>query len=105
MTNENKMRRQRLSKTTTASIFHGEDKEPHPLHAKGDWVPPVQRSVALENYLETVKTEISKMQLTKPKYNLPKLERNTVKEIKNNTAAINIKKSDKGTTTALLNNK
>ena len=99
MTNENKIRRQFLRDFEVFGrrllclqyVFHGEDKQPHPLHVKGDWVPPVQRSVALESYLETVKTEIFETQLTKPKYNLPKLECNTVKEINKNTAAINIK--------------
>ena len=79
MTNENKMRRQFLRDFEVfgrrllclQDIFHGEDKDPHPLHVKGDWVQPVQRSVALESYLETVKTEIFETQLTKPKYNLP----------------------------------
>jgi len=48
-------------------IFHGNDKEPHPFHAKSNWIPPVQPSIALESYLENVKLSISKIEITKPK--------------------------------------
>ena len=56
-------------------IFHGQDKEPHPFHVKSHWEPPVQPSVALENYLEGVKTELAEIKLSKPKQNLPQKER------------------------------
>ena len=41
---ENFARRMRLQ-----YIFFGEDNEPHPFHVKSNWIPPVQKSVALEN--------------------------------------------------------
>ena len=31
----------------------------HPFHVKSTWQPPVQNSVALENYLEDTKLEIA----------------------------------------------
>ena len=33
-------------------IFRGQEKEPHPFYVKSHWEPPVQPSVALENYLD-----------------------------------------------------
>ena len=38
-------------------IFHGQDKESHPFHVKSNWMPPVQQSIALESYLESVKAQ------------------------------------------------
>ena len=52
-------------------IFHGQDKEPHLFHVKSTWKPPVQPSVALESYLEEVRTQLAEVKLTKPKNNLP----------------------------------
>ena len=40
-------------------IFHGQNKEPHPFHVKSNWMPPVQQSIALESYLESVKTQLA----------------------------------------------
>ena len=51
-------------------IFYGQNKEPHPLHAKSNWIPLVQQSVALESYLESVKTQLADIKMTKPKQNL-----------------------------------
>ena len=51
-------------------IFHKENKEPHPLHIKSDWNPPVQKSVALESYLESVKIQLAEIKAMKPKNNL-----------------------------------
>ena len=51
-------------------IFHGQEKEPHPFYVKSHWEPPVQPSVALENYLEGVKTELAEIKLSKQKQNL-----------------------------------
>ena len=48
-------------------IFHGRDKKPHPFHVKSNWEPPVQPSVALETYLEEVKTQLAEIQISKPK--------------------------------------
>ena len=42
-------------------IFHGQNKEPHPFHVKSRWIPPVQPSVALESYLESVKVQLTKI--------------------------------------------
>ena len=82
-------------------IFHGQDKEPHPFHVKSTWKPPVQPSVALESYLEEVRTQLAEVKLTKPKNNLPPEEREALKALKNNNE-INLKKADKGTTTVVL---
>ena len=85
-------------------IFHGQEKEPHPFYVKSHWEPPVQSSVALENYLEGVKTELAEIKLSKQKQNLPHKERQAIRELKANPE-INIKKADKGTTTVLMNKK
>ena len=68
---------------------------------KSNWVPPVQQSVALESYLEEVKTELAEIELLKPKHNLPHNERKAIKDLKSNHD-INIKKADKGTTTVIM---
>ena len=72
-------------------IFHGQEKEPHSLYVKSHWEPPVQPSVALENYLEGVKTELAEIKLSKPKHNLPHKERKAIRELKANSE-INIKR-------------
>ena len=41
-------------------IYHGDEKEPHPYHVKSTWNPPLQRSVALQTYLEEVKYNLQK---------------------------------------------
>ena len=46
------------------------DKEQHPFHVKSDWEPPVQPSVALETYLEEVKSQ----EITCPPKNVKQLE-------------------------------
>ena len=53
-------------------IFFGEDNESHlfHFHVKFNWIPQVQKSVALESYLEEVKVQLAEIQLTKPKDNL-----------------------------------
>ena len=51
----------------------------------------------MESYLERVKFQLEKIQISKPKNNLPPSERKALKDLKNNTE-INIKKADKGTT-------
>ena len=83
-------------------IFHGQNNEPHPFHVKSDWQPPVQTSVALESYLEEVKTQLAEIKIEQPKQNLPNNERKALKDLKNNTT-INLKKADKGTTTVIIN--
>ena len=83
-------------------IFHGQDKEPHPFHVKSNWMPPVQQSVTLESYLESVKTQLADIRINTPKNNLSRNEMAALKELKNNSA-INLKKADKGTTTVIMN--
>ena len=83
-------------------IFHGHDKEPHPFHVKSNWMPPVQQSIALESYLESVKAQLADIRINKPKNNLSRNEMVALKELKNNST-INLKKADKGTTTVIMN--
>ena len=83
-------------------MFHGQNKEPHPFHVNSNWEPPIQPSVALETYLEEVKTRLAEVKILKPRNNLPHRERQAIKELKQNTN-INIKKADKGTTTVIMN--
>ena len=83
-------------------IFHGQNREPHPFHVKSTWMPQVQHSVALESYLENVKTQLAEIKVTKPKNNLSRNEVKALKELENNPA-INLKKADKGTTTVIMN--
>ncbi len=78
--------------------------KPHPFYVKSHWKPPVQPSVDLENYLEGVKTELAAIKLSKPKQNLPRKERQAIRELKTNSE-INIRKADKGSTTVLMNKK
>ena len=83
-------------------IFHRQNSEPHPFHVKSTWEPPIQRSVALESYLEEVRSELANLKLAKPKNNLPPAEREALKALKHNDK-INIKKADKGTTIVVMN--
>ena len=63
-------------------FFHGKNKEQHPFHVKSNWVPPVQQSVALESYLDEVKTELAEIQLLKLRHNLPHNERKAITDLK-----------------------
>ena len=83
-------------------IFHQESKEPRPFHVKSDWNPPVQKSVALESYLESVKIQLAEIKLIKPKNNLSHNEYKALTELKKNTYIV-LKKADKGTTTVITN--
>jgi len=51
-------------------IFHGKDSEPHSFHVKCTWEPPIQRALALESYLEEVRSELADLKLTKSRNNL-----------------------------------
>ena len=82
-------------------IFNGQNKEPHPFHVKSNWEPPIQPSVALETYLEEVKTQLAEVKIITLKNNLPFKERQAIKELKQNTN-IHVKKADKGTTTVIM---
>ena len=57
-------------------IFHGQNKQPHPFHVKSNWMPPVQQSVALESYLERVKTQLAVIKITNSKQKRQNLLRN-----------------------------
>ena len=61
-----------------------------------------RHSVALESYLENVKTQLAEIKITKPKNNLSRNEVKALKEL-NNNPAINLKNADKGTTTVIMN--
>ena len=62
-------------------IFHGENNKPHPFHVKSSWNPPVQPSVALESYLEEVKTQLAEIQIVKTRNNLNPAEREALKTV------------------------
>ena len=83
-------------------IFQGDDKVPHPFHVKSTWDPPIKQSVALESYLEEVKLPLAEIQFTKPRNNLPPVERKALKSLKSDET-INVRKADKGTVTVLMN--
>ena len=65
-------------------------------------LPAIQRSVALESYLEEVKSDLADLKLPKPRNNLLPAEREFLNALKHNNE-INIKKADKGTTTVVIN--
>ena len=83
-------------------IYHGQNIEQHPFHVKSTWIAQVQHSVALESYLENVKTQLAEFKTIKHKNNLSRNEVKALKELKNNPA-INLKKTNKGTTTVIMN--
>ena len=66
-------------------IFHGNNNKPHPFHVKATWEPPIQHSVALESYLERIKSQLAEIELTKPKNNLPPAEREALSALKRDT--------------------
>ena len=41
--------------------YHDQNTEQHPFHVKSSWIPPIQRSVALETYLEEVKIKLAEL--------------------------------------------
>ena len=107
--NESHIRRQLLNDFKSFArrmrlqfMFHGQNKEPHPFHMKSNWEPPIQPSVALETYLEEVKTQLAEVKILKTRNNLHHRERQAIKELEQNTN-INVKKADKGTTTVIMN--
>ena len=78
------------------------DKKPHPFHVKSNWEPPVHPSLALETYLEEVKTQLAAIQISKPKNNLSTKGYLAIKELKQNPN-IDIKKASKRTSTVIMN--
>ena len=83
-------------------IYHDQNTEQHPFHVKSSWIPPIQRSVALETYLKEVNSKACGTPLVKPKNNLPPGEERALKELINNKEII-LKKEDEGTTTVVMN--
>ena len=107
--NKNRIRRQLLQDFETFArrmrlkyMFYGHNRNVHPFYVKSNWNPPVQRSVALESYLEEVKLQLTEIQITKPKQNLSRDEQKALNELKQNND-INLKKADKGSTTVIMN--
>ena len=108
-TNETKIKQQLLGdfeqfarRMILLYIYHGQNIEAHHFHSKSTWISQVQHSVALENYLQNVKTQLAEIKIIKPKNNLSRNEVKALKELKNNPA-INLKKTNKGTTTVIMN--
>ena len=62
-------------------MFHGKNKEVNPFYVKSDWNPPVQPSVALESFLEEVKSQLAKIKISKPKNNLSRKEHEALTEL------------------------
>ena len=100
-TNETKIKQQLLRdfdqfarRMILLYIYHGQNIEQHPFHVKSTWISQVQHSVALESYLENVKTQLAEFKIIKPKNNLSRNEVKALKELKNNPA-INLKKTNK----------
>ena len=69
----------------------------HPCRVKSTWIPPIQKSVALESHLEEVKSDFSEIELTKPKDNLLSAERKALRALKSDSE-LNLKKANKRTT-------
>ena len=73
----------------------------HPFHVKSTCQPPIQNSVALENYLEETKLEIASA-VFRPQFDyISANERNAISALKRNSK-INLKKANKGTTMVIL---
>ena len=51
-------------------IYHGQNIESRPFHVKSTSISQVQHSVALESYLENVKTHLAAIKIAKLKNNL-----------------------------------
>ena len=94
---ENQVRRQLISdfnqfarRMRLQYVYHDKNTEQHPFHVKSSWIPPIQRSVALETYLEEVKIKLAETPLVKPKNGFHNKD-------------IILKKADKGTKTVVMN--
>ena len=83
-------------------MLHGKNREVHPFYVKSDWNSPAQPSVALESYLEEVKSLLAEIKITKPKNNSSCKKHEALTGLKQNTD-INLKKADKGSTTVVMN--
>jgi hypothetical protein len=54
----------------------------HPFHVKSTWQPPVQNSVALENYLEHTKLKLASAVFCPQIDNISENERNAISALK-----------------------
>ena len=82
-------------------LFASKKNTAHPLHVKSAWQPPIQNSVALENYLEDTKLELAYIVFNPQNDNISVNERQAISTLKRNRE-INLKKADKGTTTVIM---
>ena len=73
----------------------------NPFHVKSTSQPPVQISVALENYLDEIKVALASTVFRPQIDNISASERNATRALKRNSK-INLKKADKGTTMVIL---
>ena len=83
-------------------MFHGQNREIHPLYIKSDWNPPARPSVAPETYLEEVDLQLAETHVTKPKQNLSCNEWKAL-NVQEQNHHINLKKVDKCSTTVVMN--
>ena len=57
----------------------------HPFHVKSTWQPPIQNSVALENYLEETKLELASIVFNPQNDNISANERKAISTLKRNS--------------------
>ena len=74
---------------------------PHSFHVKSSWQPLVQNSVSLKKYLEETKLELDSVTFRPQSDNISANERKAIFSLKRNSE-INLKKTDKGTTTVIM---
>ena len=65
-------------------MLHGKNREVHPFYVKSDWNSPVQPSVALESYLEEVKSQLAEIKIARPKNNSSRKEYEALTGLKQN---------------------
>ena len=83
-------------------IYHDENTEQHPFHVKPSWIPPIQRSVSLETYLEEVKIKLAELHWLNLKI-ICHPASNELSRSLLTTKKLFSKKKDKGTTTVVMN--
>ena len=83
-------------------MFHGQNREIHPLYIKSDWNPLARPSVAPETYLEEVDLQLAEIHVRKPKQNLSCNEWKAL-NVQEQNHHINLKKVDKCSTTVVMN--
>ena len=83
-------------------MFYGHNRNAHPFYVKLNWNPPVQKSVALESYLEEVKLQLTEIQITKAKTKLVTRRTKSTKRIETKQRC-QPEKADKGSITVVVN--